>query len=139
MIEKVRYYCKRVHSSSKNREYFRKLLLNNIKQLEYSNFNNFSNRFMKIQINAFKEKNLEVVMDVETRWNSTFDMIDRALKLKKSLSAVSNHLVNNGDSTYATLNESDWKKCDSIVKILEPFYQSIVLKHLNYIFLKRLK
>ncbi len=79
---------------------------------------------MKQQFTAYNEKNLEVVMDVETRWNSTYDMLSRAYKIKQALTAVSNNLVNNGESNSTTIDDSDWKKCDSIIKLLEPFYQS---------------
>ena len=57
-IEKVRYFCKKIHSSSKLKE-----------------------QLMQ-QTKLFGERQVNVILDVETRWNSTHAMISRALDLK---------------------------------------------------------
>jgi len=60
-IEKLRYFCKKIHASSKLKEQ------------------------LKEQTKLFDEKQVNVILDVETRWNSTHAMISRALELKKTL------------------------------------------------------
>ena len=45
-------------------------------------------------INAGKEP-LELILDVKTRWNSTYDMMDRALKLREVLFNILNLIVIN--------------------------------------------
>ena len=96
---KIRYYCKRVHSSSL------------IKQ------------FVSDQKIITKEPDIKVELDVTIRWNSTYNMIRTALRLPRALTALSNHLVNEDDSTELALNEQYWKTAKSTLFLLEPFNQ----------------
>ena len=82
---KIRYYCKRVHSFS------------------------FIKQFVYDQTIITKEPDIKVELDVTIRWNSTYNMIRTALRLPRALTALSNHLVNEDDSTELALNEQDWK------------------------------
>ncbi len=98
-IEKLRYFCKKIHSSSKLKE-----------------------QLMQ-QTKLFDEKQVTVILDVETRWNSTHAMISRALDLKKTLTSLSSILVNNKESDFDGINEDDWKIAEKIILFLEPFNQ----------------
>ena len=97
--KKIRYYCKRIHGSS------------HIKQ------------FVSDQTNMTKEPDIKVELDVTIRWNSTYDMIRTALRLPRALTALSNHLVNENDSTETVLNDLDWDTAKSTLFLLEPFNQ----------------
>lgn len=98
-IEKIRYFCKKIHSSSKLTQYLRGVTSSN------------------------SEPSLKVVLDVKTRWNSTHDMIKTALKMKKSITATSNHLVAEKESNLPVIVEADWTIAEKIDVLLEPFYQ----------------
>jgi len=98
-IEKLRYFCKKIHASSKLKEQ------------------------LKEQTKLFDEKPVNVILDVETRWNSTHAMIARALELKKTLTSLSSKLVNNKEADFDVLNEDDWKCAEKILLFLEPFNQ----------------
>lgn len=98
-FEKIRYFCKKIHSSSKLTEY------------------------LSTQISIFKEKQISVVLDIDTRWNSTHDMLNRALELKNSITAVSSYLFRTNETEYSIINEEDWKKAETICEFLEPFNQ----------------
>ena len=50
-------------------------------------------------------------------------MIRTALRLPRALTALSNHLVNENDSTELALNELDWETAKSTLFLLEPFNQ----------------
>ncbi len=96
---KIRYYCKRVHGSSL------------IKQ------------FVSDQTTITKEPDIKVELDVTIRWNSTYNMIRTAFRLPRASTALSNHLVNEKDSTELALNELDWETAKSTLFLLEPFNQ----------------
>lgn len=98
-VEKLRYFCKKIHSSSKLKEQ------------------------LKQKTKLFDEKQVNVILDVETRWNSTHAMISRGLELKESLISLSHILVNNRESDFEGLNEDDWKVAEKILEFLEPFNQ----------------
>ena len=101
---KIRDYCKRVHSSSL------------IKQ------------FLSDQAIITKELDIKVESDVTIRWHSTYNMIHTALRLPRALTALSNHLVNEDDSTELVLNEQDWETAKSTLFLLEPFNQGKFLQ-----------
>ena len=85
----VRDTCKLVRSSSKNV----------LKLKNYAHANN--------------EKDNKVILDCETRWNSTFDMLNCALKLKKSLTDFSQ------TETQVKLTIEDWNSVAIVVDLLQ--------------------
>ncbi|CAB4482266.1 unnamed protein product [Rhizophagus irregularis] len=59
-----------------------------------------------------------VILDVRTRWNSTFDMLVRARELKEPLNTLSNSDIN---LRSFTLNEKEWECLAEIELILKGF------------------
>ena len=58
----------------------------------------------------------ELILDVKTRWNSTHDMIERAIELKAAVVAmVQLHDIG------LVLNDADWMLLDKAAQILKPF------------------
>jgi hypothetical protein len=94
--KKIRYSCKRVHGSSL------------IKQ------------FVSDQTIITKEPDIKVELYVTFRWSSTYDMIRKPLRLPR---ALSNHLVNENDSTESVFNDQDWTTAKTTLFLLEPFNQ----------------
>lgn len=60
---------------------------------------------------------LKLKQDVRTRWNSTFYMLERLLKLKVPLSATLPLL----DSPPSNLNSNEWLLIEDVVMLLQPF------------------
>ena len=50
-------------------------------------------------------------------------MIRTALRLPRALTALSNHLVNENDSTETVFDDNDWDTAKSTLFLLEPFNQ----------------
>jgi len=63
----------------------------------------------------------KLLQDVETRWNSTYLMLERLGEQRK---AVTLYCVEEG--TIDTLSASDWELAERIVKVLKPFYEATV-------------
>jgi hypothetical protein len=63
------------------------------------------------------ENHNKIILDCETHWNSTFDMLSIALKLKPSL----NDFVQT-ESQIKLINE-DWNAVTVVVDILQPRVQ----------------
>ncbi len=60
-------------------------------------------------------------MDVETRWNSTYMMIERALKYREVLHRYFADM--DGLSVKYHLTQEEWVKIEKIFDLLEPFYE----------------
>lgn len=71
--------------------------------------------FKKIQCN-FGEKSLKLIEDVPTRWNSTFAMLERALKLQDAIDQVILELPE-----FADTRPINWQQLRDTVKFLGPF------------------
>jgi len=86
-------------------------------------------RYSPLKLERFKEKCftlskpfLKPILDVETRWNSTYDRIARALELKHPLSLLLDELCQeNNDFEY--LDNSDWEFLTEVSLLLNPFKQ----------------
>lgn len=63
------------------------------------------------------EELLKVVQDVPTRWNSTFYMLGRLLKLRRSITIFSNENTNYSSN----LTNNQWDLLKSTVSLLKPF------------------
>lgn len=78
-----------------------------------------SDEFQKIQT-QLNQKVLRLVQDVCTRWNSTFYLIERCLKLKAAIMVYNARFP----STGRDIRTSDWECLSKIVKILQPFEEA---------------
>ncbi|XP_037826718.1 zinc finger BED domain-containing protein 4-like [Lucilia sericata] len=72
-------------------------------------------KLSNIQKNKLNQKPLGVIQDCPTRWNSTYDMMERLLKIKYSIILY----LNNYEQLSITL--ADWKIMEKCVNILKPF------------------
>ena len=59
----------------------------------------------------------KLIQDIETRWNSTFLMLERLLEQQKAV-----NLYNVERGTIESLTNAEWQLIARIVKILKPFY-----------------
>ncbi|KAI1282001.1 putative AC transposase [Halotydeus destructor] len=67
---------------------------------------------------------IKPLLDVPTRWNSTYDMIDRGLKLKTCM----RHLLDtHKDYQHLDLSETSWVNLELMSKFLEAFYEATKL------------
>lgn len=62
------------------------------------------------------------------RWNSTFDMIDRALKLKEAIELYAQHYRNDKDNSTADdiLTSEDWLELHELHELLLPFKEASI-------------
>ncbi|XP_046805012.1 LOW QUALITY PROTEIN: zinc finger BED domain-containing protein 4-like [Lucilia cuprina] len=72
-------------------------------------------KLSNIQKNKLNQKPLGVIQDCPTRWNSTYYMMERLLKIKDSIILY----LNNYEQLSITLD--DWKIMEKCVNILKPF------------------
>ena len=83
-------------------------------------------RLMKKICDEKNVKYLVPIIDVSTRWNSTYDMLVRAFEQRNIMSDV---LYANKDDTLIKLllKESDWNCVDHLIKVLQPFKEATLL------------
>ena len=63
-----------------------------------------------------EEPDIKLILDCEIRWNSTFDMLQVALKLRKSLTELASNEI-----SMDSIEDDDWKNVGIVVELLEPF------------------
>ena len=102
-VEKLRYFCKRIHASSK------------------------LNETLAVQCNIYKIEKRKVVLDIDIRWNSTYDMIKTGIHLKNPINTISNNLVEERDSACESLNKKDWDTAVIVCDLLEPFNEGKII------------
>lgn len=61
----------------------------------------------------------KLIQDVETRWNSTFLMLQRLVEQRKAIIMFS---IDHGG--YDSLTAAEWKLADRLVSLLQPFYEA---------------
>ena len=69
---------------------------------------------------------LQVFQDVITRWNSTYDMIERVSEQHLAISAV---LLQRRDLVHYEISPTEWRTIQDIVQVLRPF--KIATQHLS--------
>ena len=73
----------------------------------------------------------KLVKSCTTRWNSTFEMLDRLIKLRWPVTAVlSDEEVTKRNDRYLDLKSEQWNLAEDLVKVLEPF--NVVTTFLSY-------
>ena len=78
--------------------------------------------FMIDETDRNSEPNIVPGMDVEHRWNSTYDLLKSALRIKKSLTSLSFKLVQEkNNQNFSQITETDWYVVEKICDFLEPF------------------
>ena len=81
-------------------------------------------QFMIEEAARNKEPNIIPGMDVEHRWNSTFDLLVQALRITNSLSSLSNMLLReNKNINFSRIEKEDWDNVLLIKEFPEPFKQ----------------
>jgi hAT family C-terminal dimerisation region/Domain of unknown function (DUF4413) len=61
-----------------------------------------------------------MLLDVETRWNSAYTMLERALFLRKAINAF---VSDDPELEDLHLSNGEWDQCSTLLKILYPFKQ----------------
>ena len=69
---------------------------------------------------------LSLIQDVATRWNSTFLMVERLLKLRVSIYGVlyQDGIISSTDRAQFDLKDSVWKLLEDMLVVLEPFKEA---------------
>ena len=62
----------------------------------------------------------KLIMDVSTRWNSTFDMLTRFLEMEPAIVACAVSKELRGKNELIMLSESDMKNLEAVVSLLKP-------------------
>jgi hypothetical protein len=78
---------------------------------------------LKIQKQLHRENLIFFVLDVDTRWNSTHNMLKTALIIKTIFVSNRRNFGRIKSSTKTIINNAEWDDVVKIVDLLEPFYQ----------------
>ncbi|MGH0163221.1 UNVERIFIED_CONTAM: hypothetical protein FKN15_044896 [Acipenser sinensis] len=66
-----------------------------------------------------KLEELKLIQEVDTRWNSTFLMLERFLRLKEPVSAA---LTSLGAGSLPVIFHNDWTAIEQTTKIIKTFF-----------------
>ncbi|CAG8848888.1 25120_t:CDS:2, partial [Racocetra persica] len=79
-------------------------------------------KLRKLQAQFIGLKDLNLILDVKTRWNSTHNMLTRSLELRKALDAVASL---DKDLQSLKLDHNVWNKIQEVANILKIFLRVI--------------
>ena len=104
-IEKIRIFAVKIHRSTQ----LTQLLLNNC---EY-----------------FQEPKIRVKLDVDTRWNSTHEMVKEILRIRQTFDYVAKSIVEKKakDENFELIESNEWDNLELVAEFLEPFNQGFFL------------
>jgi hypothetical protein len=105
-VSRLSFLCRKIRKSPK----LRRLMENNCQQKEV--------------------KYLVPIIDVATRWNSTYDMLVRARELKDVISDTF-YQHKDKDLIALVLDEDDWNCVDQLIKVLKPLKEATLLASKN--------
>lgn len=80
-------------------------------------------KLLKYQVNNNVPLPKKLIIDVATRWNSTFYMLERALLLKEALTSTVAILDSVSSSTIENMNAEEWRLCKDLCTVLKPLEQ----------------
>lgn len=83
-------------------------------------------KLLKYQLNNNVSQPKKMIIDVATRWNSTFYMLERALLLKEALISTLAILDSSSSSSLENLTADEWKMCKDLCTVLKPLEQVTV-------------
>ena len=77
-------------------------------------------------MNPDAKKAAELIMDVSTRWNSTYDMLQRVFDLQWELRAAISEVkeTNKREGASITIHDTHWQLMARLVKVLKPFMEA---------------
>jgi hypothetical protein len=84
-------------------------------------------RLMETVCKDKQTKYLVPIIDVVTRWNSTYDMLVRALKYKDILSATFYRSPDHTTMIPLLLNENDWHCIAKLINVLQPLKEATLM------------
>lgn len=87
---------------------------------------NATEKLLRYQVNNEVSNPKKMVIDVATRWNSTFHMLERALYLKEAISSTLGILESASSASLENLNADEWKLCTDMCTVLKPLEQVTV-------------
>ena len=71
---------------------------------------------------GLKKRDIKLIRDVSTRWNSTYAMMSSAHMLRVEIGEFL--AVQKGQIGHSMLNPDEWTQVDSLAKFMEPLDQS---------------
>lgn len=71
-----------------------------------------------------EEKDLSLILDTSTRWNSTLNMINRALKVKRIINFLT---VDNIELKFNAITNEEWDEFEEIKALLKPFDEATTM------------
>jgi hypothetical protein len=74
----------------------------------------------KYQVQVVVAKPKKLLIDVPTRWNSTFYMCERALLLREAVTTTLALLESSSSSSLEPISADDWKLCEDLCTVFKP-------------------
>ncbi|XP_077976162.1 E3 SUMO-protein ligase ZBED1-like [Styela clava] len=80
---------------------------------------------LKTKCQMMEIEDLKLIVDVATRWGSTFEMLNRLVKLHCPISLVLNGRNIISQASTLSMRASDWEIIKAILPVVEPFDQVV--------------
>lgn len=83
-------------------------------------------KLLKYQMNNNVAHPKKMIIDVDTRWNSTFHMLERALLLKEAVTSTLAILDSASSASLEHISADEWKLGKDLCTVLKPLEQITV-------------